>query len=59
MQISATCCILVQIGADLCRLVKFGATWSRSYKDVVMRNNYHINLKNNLFFKKQLLKEDF
>ena len=59
VQLGADWCNLVQFGADFCRLVEFGATSCRSYKDIVMRNNYQINLKKQSFFKKQLLEEDF
>lgn len=59
VQLGVDWCNLVQFGADFCRLVEFGATSYRSYKDIVMMNNYHINLKKQSVFKKQLLEEDF
>ena len=59
VQFGATWSRLVQLSSVWCRLVEFGATSWRSYKDIVMRNNYHINLKKQSVFKKQLLEEDF
>lgn len=52
-QIGATQFSLVQISADWWSLVQLHADHTR------MRNNYHINLKKQSFFKKQLLEEDF